>query len=92
MEIIPILSYFYTAVFNSYALSLSSLNTAPSKPYMTYHISLELNFKDELNENKGENEVSGDIKIESIDYERGWVRKVDLKERIWVDTSLFSLY
>lgn len=58
------------AASNSYASSQSSLNTAPSKPYMTRHISPEWNLEDEVSRNEVEDEVSGDIGMEWMDYER----------------------
>lgn len=70
LEIIPILSHPYTAASNSYALSQSSLNTAPSKPYMARHICPEWNLEDEVSGNEVEDELSGDVGIESMDYAR----------------------
>lgn len=68
LVIIPIPSHPYTAASNSYASSQSSLNTAPSKPYMACHISPEWNLEDEVSGNKVEDEVSGDVGMESMDY------------------------
>lgn len=70
LGIIHILFHFYIAISNFYALCQSSLNTAPSKPYMVCYISLQQNFEDEVSGNKVKNEVFGDVEMELIDYER----------------------
>ena len=70
LGIIPIPSHPYTAASNSYASSQSSFNTAPSKPYMARHISSKWNLDDEVSGNDVEDEVSGDVGMESMDYER----------------------
>lgn len=70
LGIILILSHPYIAASNSYASSQSSFNTALSKPYMACHISPEWNLEDEVNGNEVEDEVFGDVGMESMDYER----------------------
>lgn len=70
LGIIPVLSHFYMATSNSYALSPSSLNTTAFKPYIARHISPEWNLKNKISRNKVEDEMSRDVGIESIDYER----------------------
>ena len=55
-------------VITSYVLSQSSFNIAPSKPYIVPHISSEWNLEDKISENKLEDEVSRNNRMESIDY------------------------
>ena len=89
LGIIPILSHFYIAVSNFYVMSQSSLNIAPSKPYIVYHICFKWNFEDKVNENEIEDEVSGEVKMELINYKKDWVGEIDSKRHVWVDPLLF---
>lgn len=59
---------------------------------MACHISPEWNLEDKVSVNEMEDEVFGDVAIESMDYERDWVREVNSKRRVWVVLSLFSPY
>lgn len=57
---------------------------------MTYHISSEWNLKDEVSGNKIEDKMSKNVGMESIDYERDWVKEVDSKGHVRVVLSLVS--
>lgn len=84
--------YFYMTVSNFYSSFQSSFDRVLSKPYIIHYISQKYYFKDEINRNKVKNKISRNFKIESIDYEKNWVKKVDAKEQISIILSIFSHY
>lgn len=45
-----------------------------------------------MNKNKVKYKISGDIRIELMDYEKNWVKKIDLKDYVYVIFSIFSFY